>query len=861
MIKIEKLTKIYNSKKRKKVKALDNINLTLPNNGLVFVLGKSGSGKSTLLNLIGGLDSITEGSIIVDGNDISNFSESKFCDYRNTHIGFIFQDYHLIDELTVYDNIVLSLNLRRIEDKEDVLNALKKVDLEDYENRYPTELSGGERQRVAIARAIVKRPRIILADEPTGNLDTNTATSIVELLKELSKECLILIVSHNRNDAYKYGDRIIELAKGNIISDKSKNPSYNDNVVYADNIIYYPHDKVLDEDDVNVINFNMSKENKLVVVNDKYIETKEYSIENNKAKIEKKSLSIIKELLLSLKFLKNKIFNIFFSSFMVSAIMVILALALTIINFDAGKIIEEELSSVGQNYLVLEKKTNENLISQLGDNYVVEVEKTDKARFDVLLDKEVYPLYTITLPITTTNNLYGLKSSIYSNTFYLSESLGTLIINEDFFISKFGSLDDKLIEGEYCSSGIYITDFVADSILNNNPSYKGKTYNDILGIYAVSGWEYGYINGIIETGYKDRYLDLLNKVLAGNKFSVNDFYENEEFISFNNEVYGALGYCFSLNPNFIEEVSVANNNQISHMGKIKINDKVVDVTRMDYVVLDPNNKNNLVNNEIIMNASKYNEIFGTDYTVDTFKDFKPHSISVSEFKLYDVNYSESIVEEELYIRGIANCRGIFFCGEEVFSKFFRQDIFVKGFYINEISNIEEIIDLTNELNFEQKSLTVESIHTMTKAVDVFIPIFELIAIVLCNGIIFILVNFSTKIIKDKMHDIGILKALGTQNKSVGVVFGIQIILIAIVTMLMSTIGYYFFIDLANDVLIASLKELAPSHVVLDLDFLTFKMDVVGFNVLLIIALSLISLVIPMIKIKNIKPVKIIKTKE
>ena len=167
----------------------------IQNKGLVFVLGKSGSGKSTLLNLIGGLDNITSGSIIVDGNNISSFKEKEYCDYRNNHVGFIFQDYHLIDELTVYDNIILSLNLRRIEDKNDVVNALKKVDLEGYENRYPTELSGGERQRVAIARAIVKKPRIILTDEPTWNLDTNTATVIIRILKELSKDCLILIVS------------------------------------------------------------------------------------------------------------------------------------------------------------------------------------------------------------------------------------------------------------------------------------------------------------------------------------------------------------------------------------------------------------------------------------------------------------------------------------------------------------------------------------------------------------------------------------------------------------------------------------------------------------------------------------------
>ena len=166
MIKITSLCKVYRSKKHKKCYALNNVNLTLPDAGLVFVLGKSGSGKSTLLNLIGGLDKITSGTIEVDGNDISHLNEKKMCNYRNSHIGFIFQDYHLIEELTVYDNIVLSLNLRRMKDYGDVSMALARVGLAGYEHRYPSELSGGERQRVAIARAIVKNPRIILADEP-----------------------------------------------------------------------------------------------------------------------------------------------------------------------------------------------------------------------------------------------------------------------------------------------------------------------------------------------------------------------------------------------------------------------------------------------------------------------------------------------------------------------------------------------------------------------------------------------------------------------------------------------------------------------------------------------------------------------
>lgn len=135
MIEIKNLTKIYKSKKKSNHKALDNISLTLPNNGLVFVIGKSGSGKSTLLNLLGGLDSATEGSIVVDGNEITKYGESHLASYRNNHIGFIFQDYHLLDELTVYENIVLSLNLNRQEDKGEALQALEKVGLAGYENR------------------------------------------------------------------------------------------------------------------------------------------------------------------------------------------------------------------------------------------------------------------------------------------------------------------------------------------------------------------------------------------------------------------------------------------------------------------------------------------------------------------------------------------------------------------------------------------------------------------------------------------------------------------------------------------------------------------------------------------------------
>ena len=187
MIFIKNLTKKYHSKNKRICTALNRINLTLPDSGMIFVIGKSGSGKSTLLNLIGGLDSFEGGTIIADGNNLSKFRASDFYKYRASYASFIFQDYHLIEELTIKENVKLSLEIEGEKDI-DVSPALASVDLAGYEDRFPDELSGGQKQRVAIARAIVKSPRVILCDEPTGNLDKNTSTQILDLLKEISRE-------------------------------------------------------------------------------------------------------------------------------------------------------------------------------------------------------------------------------------------------------------------------------------------------------------------------------------------------------------------------------------------------------------------------------------------------------------------------------------------------------------------------------------------------------------------------------------------------------------------------------------------------------------------------------------------------
>lgn len=222
MIEINNLIKEYNTSK-KVVHASNDITYQFKSNGLHFILGKSGCGKTTLLNILSGLDSYDSGSVIVNGYNISKLTEKELDNYRNIHIGIIFQNFNLLQDINVYDNlkIVLKLQGSKCDEKnkleqEDIKieQILKEVGLEGYEKRKVSELSGGEKQRIAIARCLLKKTDIIFADEPTGNLDKKTGEAILDLLKQISKNRLVIVVSHDREAAYKYGDKIIHMSDG-----------------------------------------------------------------------------------------------------------------------------------------------------------------------------------------------------------------------------------------------------------------------------------------------------------------------------------------------------------------------------------------------------------------------------------------------------------------------------------------------------------------------------------------------------------------------------------------------------------------------------------------------------------------------
>lgn len=216
MIEIRNLYKKYKMGKEE-LTVLKNVTLSIKEGEFTAIVGPSGSGKSTLMHIIGGLDKQTSGSVIIDRQDISSLNDRKMSRFRNEKIGFVFQSFNLESTLTALENVMIPLMIGRVSEKERkkrAHEALKLVELDDREKHKPTQMSGGQRQRVSIARAFVNNPKIILADEPTGNLDTKTGETIMEILKSFKKKgYTVIMVTHNMAEA-EHADRVIKIVDG-----------------------------------------------------------------------------------------------------------------------------------------------------------------------------------------------------------------------------------------------------------------------------------------------------------------------------------------------------------------------------------------------------------------------------------------------------------------------------------------------------------------------------------------------------------------------------------------------------------------------------------------------------------------------
>ena len=386
MLEVVHLTKIYKAKGGVETKALNDVSVRFPETGMVFLLGKSGSGKSTLLNVCGGLDAPTSGEVIVKGRSSKNFSQSDFDSYRNTFIGFVFQEYNILNEFTVEDNIALALELQgKPKDKKAIKQLLDDVDLSSFAKRKPNTLSGGQKQRIAIARALIKHPEIIMADEPTGALDSNTGKQVFDTLKKLSKTKLVIVVSHDRDSAEEYGDRIIELKDGKILSDvtkaEAKAQAVGENIeLLGDNTLSVKDGAALTQADYQYIySFLSRNKNAIISSGEKEISDfkkvshitenggKEYFAETDEKQLPKKnydgkSTKFIRSKLpmrhafkIGVSGLKAKPFRLIFTVLLCAVAFIMFGLFSTLMLYDNDETLYQTLNDSGVNVLHVDK--------------------------------------------------------------------------------------------------------------------------------------------------------------------------------------------------------------------------------------------------------------------------------------------------------------------------------------------------------------------------------------------------------------------------------------------------------------------------------------------------------------------------
>jgi len=884
VITVTKLTKVYTDHDKKSLTALKNISFKLPDKGLIFITGKSGSGKSTLLNMLGGLDNITRGDIIADGNRLSEFTPADYDRYRNSYIGFIFQDYCLLDDLTIQQNIELVLDLNHQQDKSIIKHILDKVHLPNCENRYPRELSGGQKQRVAIARALVKDPYLILADEPTGNLDSKTAKQIMKILKDLSKTRLVVVVSHNLEDAEEYGDRIIELADGEIIRDEQKMEGYEDKLELINGKMILPHFKEITQEEIDMMN-TWQKKGQIYEYEQRqdgfYPTNNEVIVSNKIVKTEKSKLSFGKSIKLAGLFLKRRRLSFLLTSLIITCIVAVLGICQFFVAFDYHQAINDAVVSEGQDVLVAYKSKYINEDFDLyNTTFIFDISDNDIKAFDETeYDSDYYRLYNDALHISGASQLLRQEIRLYAETnlknFYLLESYGTLSCSEQYLKNIFGNGDNVEYYGNPIekSYGIIITDYVADSMIYHSNG-KYETYDDLLGLFYENSNDYShYINAIIETNYEQKFSAFKDKLM--NEYSTKvlldkntDIYEGKQFLEFSNYVEKYLGLSYTFNNNYIaDSITVNAKNFVrvdySYVGSEGIESPHYFDSLLGY--LDTDNSYidiELDTSEIALSVKSYNAIFNTDYDNTNIDSYAGDSIiEISKFSRFKNNNDTSKITKTLKVKKLFDSNSnIVIFDQTDFLDFRSVEVINHALYFDDVSNISYVYHAVSDNAFIMDSIAFNSLGGVIDVVKVFEDFFKIINIGLYFACLLLLMNFGAGNIRKRKYEIGVIKAIGGQTKELGKIFVVQVVSVGIIVCLLSSVVVYLLSGLVNSVLSDAMLYFIKNETLSNLSIIQFNPIVLCLDILMILGITFVSSFIQLYSLHKIKPINIIKHK-
>ena len=823
MIELVNVTKTYKAKKTKDTLGLDNVSFKIPSTGLYFITGESGSGKSTLLNVLGGLDKIDSGSIKVDNIEVSSLSKRDLVKYRNTCVGFIFQDYNLFLEYNVYDNVKLALELSNQSNLNKVDEVLKAVGLEELKLRKINELSGGQRQRVAIARALVKNPDIILADEPTGNLDSVTSRQIMLLLKAISTKKCVIVVTHDKALASEFGSGFIAMQDGKVI---------NDTIVMLKN----------DTKDIALRSADFKSKYAL-----------KFTLNNIKMK--------------PLKFVLTTILTAF------SLVCVCLMFTFVFFNkyaFSLEKLMNENVTKVAleRSYCRLDYGTfldceplyyednDENLklgnpaykiyelSVSLGAQKPSEVEVPEKEAYSIveMKDDKLLNLLLGRLPLT-------------DNEIVIDKNIAYTILNQGIY-----NTDNKLIKpenfqdilglninlGEYPVTIVGINEFNSDDKFTEYR--QGTKITKDLENYFNAFTEDSniYVKGFLdnkELNYTED--ELLNKIIfmlrdRKDSFSIGGPVYNDRLTYYDNQEY------YDTNFNLITKPLAADEMVINVSDFLNFNTSIKGSMTKQFNEYQQNNMN-LSYKEAVYNFVKIKFLeYKDDLYIRTYNSISAHKKldNYKNMKIVGISFDDnSYVSKDLY-QDYDHDKKII---EKVYMNYETKEelknILTKYSYVSNLKETGISYGLASDLG-----TAISTVITFYEHLHTYLVIIALVFVLFASLLIF---NFISVTISYAKKNIGILKSLGAKNKDIYKIFTYESLIIAGVSFILAIPLWNLTCNLANKLIFEDILYVGGIEINMIAPLATLLLSVVLSSVISIICSN---------KINNMQPVDAILNK-
>ena len=859
MLRLKNISKTYSTKDGVTHRALNNISLDFESKGLVFILGKSGSGKSTLLNIIGGLDSFDRGEIYLYNKKFSKFKSMDYDFYRNTFTGFVFQEFNLINELTIEENVTLSLDLQSKKDKERIDKIFDDLEISELKDRKTFELSGGQKQRVAIARALVKDPSIILADEPTGSLDTKTTKEIIDILVKLSKERLVIVITHNRDLAELYGDRVIELKDGEVLKDLSlKDEEKEEHAsLIASSILKVPSNTKIRKEDIDKLNEVLANEridhyisfetnqNKVKsmfphlkeAISTSNLEKerfKQYSYKeevDKEVKLIKSKLPFKRGLKFGLSNLKIKVPKLIFTIILATLAVTISGAVDNFANYDEYKAIANAIKKEDMDFIKIESAYSAYIDNGIGvvsgskyylkEKDINKINEINKKDAPLIYEEQVgISNYVLDWTYVPMNSLYGFIEASNIEDYGLDFVIKS---NEDY--GNNGVIVSELIAREIAiCSGLKEAKDVIDFPIN-----FGKLEFNISGIYKCN--DLGKYD-ILRTGAVN-----MDSLLI----EYQDLFENKWAFAYVNE-----GFISSYKERIKESKDF----------ELFIDSKTNHTFSFSHLILkeDDSNLNTISNEKGIYVAQGL-----LDNYMDSFG-FNSYEEIINYLNDNEMNISITLDGAICYISNSLVIKGYIESEKDTNKVILEEDLFniVKDFTLNATGALISVDNMSNRKVFDLvKNIYSNGFIVNEAFVDdysVLVEIFMLVESLLSgvNNIIFILAiillfSFMLSSIKNNTKQIGILRAIGANVIDIIKIYVIEALIIGSISLVSSLIIYGVGGVLVNN--------LIPGY----LSIFTFGFSTVMKMISSTLIVVGLSLIIPIIKITKMHPVDAIRS--